>query len=223
MVEPAVPENIGAAARALNTMGFNELRLVNPTNHLADEAKWLAHGSVEILENARLYSNFNEAIRDLDFVIATTAKKRSSKYDYYSPEAVKGIVESKGNSINEIGIVFGREASGLTNEELSLCDIASTISLNKPYPSLNLAQSVMLFAYVFSSLQNTDDENNTINKVDGRIYHELKLKSQLILQQSGISSDSVLYHRMLERIATTNEDDAKLFLSFAKKFMLEFE
>ena len=58
LVEPAVPENIGAAARAINTMGFQRLRLVRPTNHLANEAKWLAHGSVAILEKAEVFDNY---------------------------------------------------------------------------------------------------------------------------------------------------------------------
>ena len=222
LVEPSVPENIGAAARAMNTMGFSELRLVNPANHLADEAKWLAHGSLDLLEKARIYQKFNDAIEDLDFVIGTTAKKRSTNYDYYSPEKARNIIEKKGNTISQVGIVFGREESGLKNEELSKCDIASSIPLKKPYPSLNLAQSVMLFAYVFSSLKVLDVSVNTLNSGD-HIYHELKINSQQILQKLNIPKDSVLHHRMLERIATINEDDARLFLSFAKKFRYKFE
>lgn len=222
LVEPAVPENIGAAARAINTMGFSELRLVKPANHLADPSKWLAHGSVDVLEKALVFHDFNEAIADLDFIIGTTAKNRSVKQDYYTPEKAFKLIENKSNIISQVGIVFGREESGLTNEELSKCDIAATIPLSKPYPSINLAQSVMIFAYVFSSLkQIVSDEKNVIDKA--RIYHELKMNASQILQKLNIGEDTILYRRMLERLATSNDDDARLLLSFAKKFNLRFE
>jgi len=221
LVEPAVPENIGAAARAINTMGFNDLRLVNPADHLADEARWLAHGSVELLEQATIFQDFKSAIEDLDFVIGTTAKKRSSSHDYYSPESARQLINKKGHSISKIGIVFGREESGLKNEELLSCDIASSIPLRKSYPSINLAQSVMLYTYIFSSLE------LPLNKAEleenESIYKELKRNAKFILAKLNLREDSVLHNRILERIATASEDDTRLFLSFAKKFRRKFE
>lgn len=75
LVEPAVPENVGAAARAMKTMGFTSLRLVNTKAHLAEEASWLAHASNEILENAQEFKTLQEAIHDIDWIIGTSAKK----------------------------------------------------------------------------------------------------------------------------------------------------
>lgn len=222
LVEPAVPENIGAAARALNTMGFSELRLINPANHMADEAKWLAHGSLEILQNARIFGDFKSATSDLDFIIGTTAKNRSTKNDYFTPEEARDILNNKGTSVSKIGIIFGREESGLTNEELLTCDIASSIPLANPYPSINLAQSVMLYAYVFSQIREEVGDRSE-NDGDERIYFELKNQARDIFKKLDISESSILHHRMLERIATTNEDDAKLLLSFAKKFKQAFD
>jgi tRNA/rRNA methyltransferase len=221
LVEPAVPENIGAAARAINTMGFRSLRLVKPGDYLANEAKWLAHGSVEILEKAELFNNFHEAINDLDFVIGTTAKSRSAKHDYYTPEQARQLLIKKGSSIHKVGIVFGREESGLKNQELTLCDIASTIPLNNPYPSINLAQSVMLYSYVFSSLKPVDSGRQATG--DQRLHKELRQAAMMIMETLDIRHDAVLFHRILERLATSNEDDARLFLSFAKKFKHKFE
>ncbi|MDZ7606531.1 MAG: TrmH family RNA methyltransferase [Cyclobacteriaceae bacterium] len=86
---------MGAAARALKTMGFSELRLVNPTNHLSDKARWLAHGSTDILDNAKVFTSLEDALIDVDFSIGTTAKERSAKQDYYPPEEAKEIVQSK--------------------------------------------------------------------------------------------------------------------------------
>ena len=124
--------------------------------------------------------------------------------------------------VSTVGIVFGREESGLKNEELACCDIASTISLKSPYPSLNLAQTVMLYAYVFSDLGGTIKENKR-KKESERLYHELKNNAIRILEKVNIDKDLVLHKRMIERLAAASEDDAKLFLSFAKYFNQLFE
>ena len=223
LVEPVVPENIGAAARALKTMGFSDLRLVNPSNHLANEAKWLAHGSHDILQNAIIYHDFHEATKDLDFLIGTTAKNRSAKEDYYSPEAAKEIIDKKKDILQKIGIVFGREESGLKNEELKICDIASTVNLKNPYPSINLAQSVMIYAYIFSSFNINKPIEDKVTEEKWRVFHELKSTTTAILHDLNIDKNPNLYHRILERIATINGGDARLFLSFAKKFRQKFE
>lgn len=213
LVEPAVPENIGAAARAIKTMGFSNLRLVKPNNHLAKEAKWLAHGSNEVLTDAKLYASLEEATSDIDFLIATTAKKRSSKFDYYSPEESLEIIKNKDNTIKSVGIIFGREESGLTNLELKQCDIAATVPLKAPYPSINLAQSVMIFAYVFSNVNNlsTPTNNNTGD------YSLLKQKAKELLNDIDIKENNNLNGRIMERIALLNESDICLVLSILNR------
>ncbi len=223
LVEPAVPQNIGASARALKTMGFTDLRLVNPRGHHSDKARWLAHGSVDILEKSSVFHSLEEAIGDLDFVIGTTAKDRSVKEDYYPPEEAREILRQKGKTIEKAGLVFGREESGLTNTELRLCDIASTIPLVAPYPSVNLAQSVMIYAYVFSSVlagQRNKKQNNAQNE---RTYHELRARAMEIMQQYGIDRNPNLYHRILERIAVASDDDTRLMLSFIKHLKQKFD
>ena len=90
LTEPAVPENIEVTAHSIKTMGLEELRLINTHQHLKKETKWLAHGSNDILENATVYDSLDRAISDIDFTIATTVKKRSAKFDYYTP--IKQIV-----------------------------------------------------------------------------------------------------------------------------------
>ncbi len=223
LVEPAVPENIGAAARSLKTMGFTKLRLVKPTDHLADEARWLAHGSNDVLESAFVYDTFSNAISDLDFIIGTTAKKRSAKEDYYTPEEAKEIVNKKSDTVSSIGIVFGREESGLTNQEVKKCDIVSSIPLNNPYPSINLAQSIMIYAYIFSDLKKDDLPEAADNFGDTRLYSELRSAATNIFDQLELMNNENLYHRMMERIASVSSDDARLLLSFAKKFRQKFD
>ncbi len=223
LVEPAVPENIGASARALKTMGYSDLRLVNPRGHRSNKARWLAHGSVDVLEKASIFHSLGEAKADLDFVIGTTAKNRSAKEDYYMPEEARALLNEKSNILRKAGIVFGREESGLTNDELRLCDIASTIPLAAPYPSINLAQSVMIYAYVFSTLtpdKNMSEEDTVPNE---HAYRELKAGAMEIMQKLHIDRNPNLYHRILERIAAAGEDDAKLLLSMLKHWKQNFD
>lgn len=213
LVRPSAPENIGSATRAIKTMGFNELRLVNTIAHLKDEAKWLAHDSIDILEKAKVYSCLNDALTDIDFTIGTTAKNRSAKYDYYTPEEGRKILLDKADSLTKVAIVFGSEERGLENEELSLCDIAVTIPMETAYPSINLVQSIMIMAYVFSNceLKTPPFDNNMDN------YMLLKYKVKTMLNSLGITEGDNLYGRIMERLALIQTPDINLFLSIIGK------
>ncbi len=214
LVEPAVPENIGAAARALKVMGFHDLRLVNPADHLSDPSRWLAHASGDILESAQVFKSLSDAIVGLDLIVGTTAKRRSVKYDYYRPEEIKDIIKNKSRAMIEVGVVFGREESGLTNQELHLCDLLSTIPMEIKYPSVNLAQSVMLYAYILSEVKWKDKKTD---QKDVNLQQQLKSSVPQLLQKAGITKGSNLYNRMIERLMLAGTDDIHLFLSFISK------
>ena len=98
LYRPAVPGNVGAAARAMNTMGFSGLRLIEPCDHLGKEARMLAHGSQHILENATLHDSFESASKDLDLVICTTAKGRTAKHEYHSSREIRQLSKKKPKS-----------------------------------------------------------------------------------------------------------------------------
>jgi len=154
LVEPEVEGNVGASARALKTSGFKNLILVNPNydkNH--KEIEWMAHRSEDIIENAKLVSNFEEAVSDKRLVVATTQRKRHFKFPLYSPEDIATKIEEVAIE-HPVAIVFGRERTGLTNQELLKCHIHSTIQTATQNPSLNLAQSVMIYAHTFFKTQN---------------------------------------------------------------------
>lgn len=146
MVEPQSPGNVGAAARAMKTMGFNNLSLVNPCDIQAPEAQWMAHASQDILEEAKIFSTLPEAIAERNFVVATTQRERSFHLPFYTPEelAQKITPISKEHTIS---LVFGREQTGLTNQELGHCDAISTVPAEIHHPSLNLAQTIMIYCY----------------------------------------------------------------------------
>lgn len=146
LVEPARGENVGAAARALKTMGFAQLWLVRACP-LDREARWVAHQSQALLDNARHFDSLAEALSEVDFSIASSARRRLDHDDYLTPAQCRTAILGKHGSIRRAALVFGRESSGLTGAELALCDTATTVPMACEQPSLNLAQAVMLYAW----------------------------------------------------------------------------
>ncbi len=222
LVEPAVPENIGASARAMNTMGFRDLRLVNPCDYLNEKAMMLAHGSQTVLQNASVYRSLKEAIQDLDFVIGTTAKKRSAKQDCYPAQQIPELLEKKGNTIETIALVFGREESGLTNDEISLCDLVTSIPMDAPYPSLNLSQAVMIYAYIASGYDTPEDDTPpTLPNPES--YLSLRQRIIEILDQTAIGENKTLLNRIMERVALLEDDDIHLLHSITHEISLKLK
>jgi tRNA/rRNA methyltransferase len=189
LYKPAVPGNIGASARAIKTMGFSELRLIDPADHLSDEAKMLAHGSHEILENCKVYDTYDEAVADISFVICTTAKKRSAKVDYIPAPRLAQFIADKSAVTGKIAIVFGSEESGLPNEILLKANVGVTIPMATEYPSLNLSQAVMTIAYECSAgaerVEPASEESNLLDEPSAPLSIERPLPEE---QKSGTKS-----------------------------------
>ena len=164
------------------------------------------------------FTNFSEAISDCDFIVGTTAKKRGVKEDYLSIRDLPKLIHEKGNTIKKVAIVFGREDTGLRNEELKACDLVSTVPLQTTYPSLNLAQSIMLYAYELSVLKKVKNEikEPPIN-IDS--FHRLKEKSKDILLELGFKEESAILPRIIERLNQLKESDIHLFHSITNKYL----
>ena len=182
LVEPKVPENVGAAARALCTMGFGELWLVNSDLHTRPEAHWLAHGSDHILENARIFPDLAAVRNSVDLLMGTSAKPRHQRQDWHEPARLRDVLASKGASVATAALVFGREDRGLSNEELALCDLLTGIPMKVPYPSLNLAQAVMLYAWEMSGLSVTATADAT-GAQDGARLGALRQRLEALLPE----------------------------------------
>jgi len=175
----------------------------------------LAHASNEILDNAKLYNSLNEATKDIDWIIGTSAKKRRVNEDYYPSNKINDLIKNKADSIKNLAIVFGREESGLTNDELKLCDIVTSVPMKTTYPSLNLAQSVMIYAYTLSMLE--FEEKKPDQKINPSELNTLKSKSENILVDIGFKKDSAIYNRIMERLMILGETDIHLILSIEHK------
>ena len=213
LVEPAVPENVGAAARAIKTMGFDSLCLVNPCEFSEGRAKWVAHASGEILDNAEVFSSLEEALKDMDFVVASSAKPRSIKGDHHPAEKLPELLRQKTSSVNSVAIVFGREESGLTNSEIELCHITTFIPMATLYPSLNLGQAVMVYAYVLSKLNFGNESPGGESKVVEPKFNAMINQTAAFLKETKIGRNPNIYKRIFERLSLLGDNDINLLMS----------
>jgi len=155
LVSPENPKNIGAVARAMNNMGFSDLRLVNPCNYLSggeEGARTLAMHSYDILSRAKIYSSLKEALADKQIMIATTKRSRE-QYKHLESSWNLPLILSNISKETKIAFVFGRETSGLTNAEMDFCNYFVSIPTFSKNSSLNLAQAVMVILYETSKIK----------------------------------------------------------------------
>jgi tRNA (cytidine32/uridine32-2'-O)-methyltransferase len=146
LVNTSHPGNIGAAARAMKTMGLSQLYLVAPQDFPHEKANEMASGAVDVLQQAIVVSHLDEAIADCHLVAGTSARLRTIPWPLLSPRQFADTV-SKEPRTSKIAIIFGREQSGLTNDELHRCHFHIQIQSNPEYSSLNLAAAVQIIAY----------------------------------------------------------------------------
>ena len=148
LVETSRPGNIGAAARAMKTMGFSELVLVNPRfpdARLQEEAIAFASGAQDVLNNARIVGSIEEALAECNFAAAVSARLREFSPPVLTPRALAG--ELTMNTTLRAALVMGNERFGLPNEIVEKCNVLINIPANPDYSSLNLAQAVQVLAY----------------------------------------------------------------------------
>jgi tRNA/rRNA methyltransferase len=144
LCRPSHPGNVGAAARAMKTMGLFDLRLVQPERYPAPEAQWMATNAVDVLQAARIHATLEEAIGDCVAAFALSARPRE-----WSPQVldVRSAAARAVEMNDHVAFVFGNETAGLTNEEVFACQFLVHIPANREFRSLNLAQAVQVVAY----------------------------------------------------------------------------
>ena len=150
LVETSHPGNVGSAARALKTMGFSDLRLINPkikdiAKH--SEAIALASGALNILESSQESSSLSAAIQGYPLVLGLTSRDREFGPPALDWESARTLIQETVMNHGEVALVFGPERTGLDNEQLALCTHRVWLEANPDYPSLNLAQALMVCAY----------------------------------------------------------------------------
>ena len=144
LCRPSHPGNIGAAARAMKTMGLADMRLVAPERFPAPEAQWMATHAADVLSNSSTHENLASAIADCVAAFALSARPREWSTQVLDVRAAAArAVELDGN----VAFVFGNEQAGLTNEEMLACQYLVHVPANPEFTSLNLAQAVQVVAY----------------------------------------------------------------------------
>ncbi len=211
LVEPTQPGNIGATARAMDNMGVTDLRLVNPCHYFHPEARMFAMNARHLLHKAHKYPSLQEAIEDRQLIIGTSARQRdkiqksTSIFElpellrYYSPRV-------------KIALVFGTERSGLTNEDMSLCNEWIHIPTFTVNGSLNLAQAVMVVLYELSKAygndvfsQETSLKPASSEKIEGMKKHFFQVLEQIKFLRHG-AKDSI-WHSFASLIGRAKPDE----------------
>ncbi len=148
LVEPQLAENIGTAARAMLNFGLTEMRLVRPRPKITGEkALAAASGAETVLEAAGVFHTLEAAIADLGLLYATTARERGQAKPVDVPSAAVALMRERVAAGERVGILFGRERTGLENDAVALADRVLTFPVNPGFASLNLAQAVLLVGY----------------------------------------------------------------------------
>ena len=182
LIKPQLGENIGACARSMKNFGFTKLHIVSPKiNFPNHKAKATSVGAFDIINKAKVFDETNEAISDFDTVISLSARRRDINKKHISLNDFVKLVKKKKNS--NFGLMFGAEASGLSNEDLSFSNYVLHIPTSPKFKSLNLSHSLTIICYeIFKIFNEKLFEKNRTNikissksKINSLIKHLLKL------------------------------------------------
>lgn len=146
LIETSHPGNIGGVARAMKNMCLSSLHLVSPRSFPSAEAQARASGADDVLAQARLHSDLDQALADCRLVIGTSARSRSLEWPLLTPRACASQLV-QGAVAGPVALLFGRERTGLSNDELARCHYLVHIPCNPDYSSLNIAAAVQVLSY----------------------------------------------------------------------------
>ncbi len=216
LVEPIYEGNVGAVARIMNNFNFTRLRIVGSVPKKNDF--YLAMHSEHLLDEAQLYPTLKEAVADLDRVIAFS--RRVGKYkpvDMNPPQMAEYC--SKIPQM-EIGIVFGRETYGLTDEEADLCPLRCHIPANPGFPSLNLAQAVTIALWELHRRPFTDPKSAKINTVSGIELDKIKAYMLDVMKSTGFfrSHETTNWELFLDKMLTQLNPTKMMLWRFRQMF-----
>lgn len=174
LVEPSHPGNIGAAARAMKTMGLSQLTLVQPKSFPAAQANQRAAGGEDLLRSATVVPSLDHALAAKTLVFGTSVRSREVNWPTFTPReaASESLGHLQDHAQAQVAILFGREDRGLENSELDRCSAQICIPANPDYSSLNLGSAVQILAYelrqTLLSAQPVVEETSTANQIQAR-------------------------------------------------------
>ena len=202
--KPQLSENIGACARAMKNFNFSNLVLINPKPSFPNDKIYATSvGARDIIKNAKVYNKFEESLINFDYLVATSSRFRNKNISHITLNQLKKI-----NFNKKIGFVFGSEASGLTNDEISYANCTMTIPTNEKFKSLNLSHSLILVCQSLFSLINL----NKINyKKSNKIKKGSKKNIQIMMDQCIQNLDKINFFNPKEKKAIMLENLRNIF------------
>jgi tRNA/rRNA methyltransferase len=223
LCRPSHPGNIGAAARAMKTMGLSDLRLVAPERFPAKEADWMATNAVDILKNSSIHESLEEAVKDCVAAFALSARARE-----WSPQVleVRAAAARARELDGPVAFVFGNEQAGLTNEEMFACQYLVHIPTSPGFSSLNLAQAVQVVAYELfmssgsSFSQPKSEKLATVQDIEG-LYahlHEAAVESGFHVPETGSKLPERL-RRLFSRVPELSREEVNIVRGLLKALL----
>lgn len=188
LVEPLREGNVGGVARAMKNFGLTQLYLVNLKMKISDEARAYACHAVDILERMRIVESFDEAVKDVNYIVGTTAivSKSSSnlrRITIFPEELAKSLVKAPRGTI---ALLFGREDRGLLNEEIEKCDVVVTIPSSSAYPVLNVVTAAAIIFYELFKYLKVRNKVSFAKPADRRVIEVLLKHFEDLMKSSGI-------------------------------------
>ena len=176
------PGNIGSTARAIKTMGFSKLALVNPKQFPHSEANALAAGAEDVLNNTKVVKTIEEALIDSHLIIGFTARQRELSQEHQNIRKIAKDLKNEPPQ-KKIALLFGNETNGLSNDEIKHCHKLGYINSNENYSSLNLAQAVQIICYEIRMHISESDGIIKLIKENELVSHEIQNGFYLHLEQ----------------------------------------
>jgi len=221
LCRPSHPGNIGAAARAMKTMGLTDLRLVQPERFPAPEAQWMATSAIDLLERATVHQTLHEAIADCVAAFALSAHGRE-----WSPQVldVRNAAARAVAMNDKVAFVFGNETAGLTNEEVFACQYLVHIPANPEFSSLNLAQAVQVVAYEMRMCVDVAmpfsrvEKRATVEDIEGLYSHleDAAIASGFMTPQSRLRER---WRRIFSRVPALEREEVNIVRGLLKALM----
>ena len=212
LVNPQMGENIGASARGMWNFGLERMRIVSPRDGWPNKkANTLSSGGGSVVDNAILYNNLNNAIKDLNFVFSTTIRSRKYSKEVFTPEEGIKFAKKLIESGNTVGILFGSERAGLEKNEISSSNAIISIPVNENFKSINLSHAVAVVSYEW--FKNIESKNFQIKRDEKELEFVKKIEVEKFVKQLKYQLQQKGYFWPEDKIESLNLNIDNLFYS----------
>lgn len=206
LVEPENPDNIGAVSRAMKNMGLSSLRLVLPPKDWKQKGAKMAVAAADLLQSAEVFETLEEATADMHRVVATT-RRGGPKRGIFHPFAAAVKKISEVSRKHKVALLFGKESKGLDNRAIALSDWTITIPASREYPSINLAQAVMITAFSLFARSEKLQDRESVRGYESKFVYVSQSEVRIVLEKFRKALETLDYTRegskVIDRIVVT--------------------